>query len=247
MPKLFVTTKKTVIQEIIGGDGPNPSDLFSLRVVATDTNVAPADAPTFTFGVALIDASSAPADAGIFNLQFPADTSPAPDDASTTAVRYWLSGSTGTAGNVTNPTNADGQFVIGAPTNAVCRTVPAGAAAATLTSACGAAIGAVTFTTAVYRGWYRLQTTLGTSTAKVVLHSTTAAFADVTMDTLAAVNGNTDHLTTPLVFDLVAAGVDTLAKLQSAQVLHQTTDGAAGVSPAIVTVDAGAIELGGIF
>jgi hypothetical protein len=171
-----------------------------------------------------------------------ADSNVVPADTRSFVVRYWLSGSAG-AGTAA-PANADGQ---NNGTLATVQTAAAGSATETLTSACGSNIGTVTFTGAVYRGWYRLQTPLATSTAQVILRSTSALFADKVVETLAATGGDTNRLTVPFVYDLITNDIDTLAKLQSVQVLHQTTDAAAGVSPATVTVDAGAIELTGVF
>ena len=79
------------------------------------------------------------------------------------------------------------------------------------------------------------------------MHSTTGAFADLTMFSNAALSTTVDHSTGDFTYDLIAAGVNTLAKLQSCQLLTSTADAAAGVTPAVLTFDAAEIELTGTF
>ena len=56
-----------------------------------------------------------------------------------------------------------------------------------------------------------------------------------------------EYLTGDFTYDLYAAGVNTLAKLQSCQMLHRVSDAVAGVTPHVLTVDAGAIDITGAF
>jgi hypothetical protein len=295
-PRLFPVVKKTVIEEIIGGSGPNPSDAFSLGVRAADTSAAPTDAASFAFtfpdssatpsdlvklgltygdtnaeladlllrlGLGLTDTISLPTDAATFamnlaqadtvaaqtetaklNIRGLGDSNTVPTDTRSALVKLWGSGSAGTG--VTSPANADGPNS-GTPF-ATISTAAAGPTTETLTSNCGNAVAAGTPfpTSIIFRGWYRLQTTLSTSTARVLVHSSSAAFTDIVIETLAATAGDLDHLTTPFVSADLAGTINTLAKLQSAQIQYQTTDAAAGVSPAIVTADAGSFELTGV-
>ena len=161
-------------------------------------------------------------------------------------MRVWLSGSTGTG--VVDPGNADGEFVnnnVGL--EAVVRTAVAGSTTETLTSQLGSNVPTATVTSVLYRGWFGSENTLITSVGEIILHSTTAAFTDITMFSNSAPNTIIDHSTDTFTFDVVAAGVDTLAKLQSCEVLHRTTDAAAGVTPHTLSVWAGAFEITGAF
>jgi hypothetical protein len=225
-----------------GGGGPNPTDSFSLKIVAADSSAAPTDAAAFTLQLTEPESNAAPADTVTVKPTW-ADTTAAPTDAQSFVLRIWLSGSTNTS-QVTNPANADGQ---NNATVATLQTAPAGATSSTMTSTLGANVGTVAFTSAVYRGWFKSVTTLPTSTVTIVLHSTSALFTDVTAYTFSATNGTDDHLSGNFTFDVIAAGINTLAKLQSVQVLHHTTDAAAGVTPAVLTVDAGALDVSGVF
>lgn len=176
-------------------------------------------------------------------LTFPAgnfdDPNTAPTDARSALLRVWLANSAGT--DVSNPANANGA---NNGVNAVVQTAALASNPETLTSDIGVNVGAgLTFSALTYRGWFRARTTLVTSTAAVIAHSSTAAFADITMFTQSTLNGDTNHLGGTFTFDLLAAGVDTLAKLQSLQIFHRTTDAVAGVTPAILDVDAGAADI----
>lgn len=176
-------------------------------------------------------------------LSFPSpdfgDTMNTPTDARTALLKVWLANSAGTG--VTSPANANGQ---NDGALATLQTAPAGPTTITMTSDIGVNVGAgLTFTSVLYRGWFEAKTTLITSTCKIVAHSSTAAFADITMFTQSTLNGDTNHLSGDFTFDLFAAGVNTLAKLQSLQIVHSTTDAAAGVTPAVLTVDSGSADI----
>jgi hypothetical protein len=214
--------------------------LLALGLGATDTIALPTDAASYAFGFSATDANTAPTETAALNLKGYGDTNAAPTDTKSSVAQFFLSASAGTS-HVTSPANANGK---NDGTSSTQQTAAAGATTETLTSSCGVGIGAgTTFTTAVYRGWFVATVPVPTSSVKIVLHSTTAAFADVTaLTTTATLNSATGTFT----FDLVAAGINTLAKLQSVQVLHSTTDAAAGVSPAVLTVDAGCVELAGV-
>jgi hypothetical protein len=215
--------------------------LLSLAIRIGDTNPTLSDAVTFAISLALSDTNSGPTDAHRLAISGFGDANTVPTEGRSSLAKLWGTGSAGTG--VTNPTNANGP---NDGTSATVSTAVAGAATETLTSNCGNAVanGSI-FTSVVFRGWYRLQTVLSTSTAKVVLHSSSAAFTDLTIETLAVVNGDNNHLTTPFSAD-VSATIDTLAKLQSAQIQYSTTDAVAGTQPAIITADASSLELTGV-
>ncbi|HUR18905.1 MAG TPA: hypothetical protein VMZ51_08230 [Acidimicrobiales bacterium] len=76
MSKLFpVLVRRTTI--IQGGDGPNPSDAFSIDIRHAESNAAPTDAMSVAF--AFPESNAAPTDALKLGLTF-ADTSPALSD-----------------------------------------------------------------------------------------------------------------------------------------------------------------------
>lgn len=218
----------------------NPSvvdALLSIGIRIADTNISSTDSVVFLLNLALVESNQALADVfSSLRISGLGDNNAALSDVRTSLARFWLSGSAGA--NVTNPANANGS---NNGTVSSQQTVALGATTTTMTSDCGSNIPAATaFATAVYRGWYNLTLGLAGSYA-IKVHSSSALFVDITMVTGATVN----HLSGDFTFDLVAAGVDTLAKLRSAQILHITTDAVAGVNPTILTVDAGAIELTG--
>ena len=218
------------------------SDTASIAVMVAETLAAQSETSAFDLAGLFADDISAQTETVKADIQGLGDSNTAPAEAQSFLVKFWLNDSAGTG--VSTPTNANGT---NDGANAVVSTAPAGATTETLTSDVGDSIPAGTsFTAAVYRGYFRLRTTFATSTAEVVLTSNGALFTDKVMATLAAVNGDTNHLTGTFTYDLIANGVDTLAKLQSCRVLHRTTDAAAGVSPAIVDVDAGTIEMTGV-
>lgn len=223
---------------------PGFTDDFAIKIQADDTNATPAEDYALAMEFAASDTNAGQTEA--VELKFPAgvwaENTPAPSETSSFAVQVWLANSTGSG--VSNPSNADGS---NDGANAVIQTAPLGSATETLTSDIGASVGTWTFTSCTYRGWFRLQTQLVTSTARVIARSSTSAFADITMATLSTVGGDTNHLSGTFTYDLYSAGVNTLAKLQSLQIIHETVDAVAGVTPATVTVDAGRVTLDGVF
>ena len=166
------------------------------------------------------------------------DDNTTPSENRSALLRVWLANSAGT--DVANPSNANGS---NNATNAVVSTAALASNPEVMTSDVGSSIGSISYTSAIYRGWFRARTTLITSTAEVIAQSSTAAFADIVMFTQSSLGGDTNHLSGTFIFDLIAAGVDTLSKLQSLQILHRCTDAVAGVSPAILDVDAGAVDI----
>ncbi len=240
--KIYPLVKKVVS----GGGGPNPTDAFSLKIIGPESNLAPTDASTFAIALLETDSNLAPTSGTpLLNIKVPGDSSTAPSDSESVTVRVWLSGTTMDSTNgVTSPANMDGQ---NNGTLATFQSAVAGDANPRTHSALGANIGSIAFTSAIYRGWFKSVNTLATSTGKLVMHSTTAAFTDITMFANAGPSTTVDHLTGDFTFDLVAAGVNTLAKLQSCQLLTSTSDAAAGVTPHVLTGDAGAIDLTGVF
>ncbi len=215
------------------------TDSFSLGIIVSDLNAVPTDDATFQLNALYADNNDVQSDAVQLGIQGLGDSNAAPTDARSAQIRVWLSGSAGT--DVGSPANANGQ---NDGTLATISTAVLASNPEVMTSALGTNVpSGITFSAAVYHGWFRAQTTLVTSTASVVAHSTSALFTDITMFTQSSLGGDTNHLAGTFTFDLIAAGVDTLAKLQSLQIIHQTQDLAAGVTPAILTVDAGAVDI----
>jgi hypothetical protein len=215
--------------------------LLSLAIRIGDTNPTLSDAVTFAISLALADTIGGPTDTHRLTISGFGDANAVPTEGRSSLAKLWGTGSAGTG--VTNPANADGP---NDGTSATVSTAVAGSTTETLTSNCGNVVAAGSvFTSVVFRGWYRLQTVLSTSTAKVVLHSSNASFLDLTIETLAAAAGDNNHLTTPFSVD-ISATINTLAKLQSAQIQYITTDAVAGTQPAIITADASSLELTGV-
>lgn len=234
----------------VGGGGGSVTvldaftDAFTLKIFFTETaNATPTDADSYVINFNAGDDPNA-GQSETVQLAFPApdfaDTSVVPTDADSFTMRVWLSASAGG----TNPSNADGA---NNGTVATLQTAVAGAATISMTSTLGASLPTATVTSVVYRGWFKSVNTLVTSTGSLIMHSTTAAFADVTMFTNSGLSTTVDHLSGDFTFDLIAAGINTLAKLQSCQMIHRTTDAVAGVTPQVLTVDAGCLEVVGAF
>lgn len=247
-PESTVSPTDTIALNIKGLGDTNvvPADsLTKLGIGIADTNLSPVDVDKYVINLAQADTNPVQTEATIANIKGLGDTSTAPTDTNSFTVTFWLNGSTGSA-NVTNPTKADGANDGVTSTQ---QTTLAGSTQSNLTSLVGNNIpNGISFSSAVYRGWFKLTTTLAvTSSASVTIHSSSALFADITMVVLSSLNGVVDHLSGDFTFDLIAAGVNTLAKLQSCQVITNTSDATAGVTPATAAVDAGRIELTGIF
>lgn len=227
-----------------GGGGPALVDAVTLKILTADAYAGSADAATFAMTLTQTDSYLGASEA--VKLTFPTppdfgDSYLGASDASLFTLRVWLSGSAGG----TNPANANGA---NNGTVATLQTAPAGASTITMTSTLGANVPAgISVASAVYRGWFRSVNTLTTSSGTLTMHSTSALFSDVTMFTNAALSTTVDHLAGDFTFDLVAAGINTAAKLGSCQMIHTVTDAVAGVSPHVLTVDAGAIDLVGAF
>jgi hypothetical protein len=236
-----------VINVIVGSSSSGPagfSDTFNIGIKLNDSNVVPSDSGTFTINLAQSDTNSTQSET--VKLEFPApdfgDTSTAPTESRNFKVIVWMSASSGTG--TTNPTNADGS---NNGTIATLQTAALGTNPITLTSSLGSNVPTVLVTAILYRGWFKSVNTLVTSTGTLIMHSTTAAFSDIVMFTNSGLGATVDHLTGTFTFDLFAAGVNTLAKLQSCQMLHRVTDAVAGVTPHVLTVDAGSVEVTGAF
>lgn len=209
--------------------------LLRLGIGIADTVPIANDVATFAMQLALSDTVPAVNDAVTLRFTLP-DTVGLPSDARTSLGRAWLSGSAGSG--VTNPGNADGP---NNGTNAVISTAALGSTTETLTSNVGAGLptNLVLPATAIYRGWFAYTETLATSSGQLLLRSTGGLFADKTM---LAITANTNHAGGTFTYDLIANGVNTVALLRSCTVLHSTTDAVAGVTPAVMNVDAGCIE-----
>ena len=220
------------------------TDSFKIGITAAESNAGQTDAQTMAMRLAQSDTNATQLET--LKLDFPApdfgDNSGTPTDVRSFLLKFWLTGSAGTG--VTNPSNADGS---NNGTVATLVTATAGTNPIIMTSAMGANIPTMTVSTAVYRGYFKSVNVLVTSTGTVTIHSTTALFADLVIFSNAAANATVDYTVTPLSVDLIAAGINTIAKLQSVQLIHKTNDAVAGVTAHTLTVDAGSIELNGFF
>lgn len=237
----------------VGGGSAAPTgpagftDSFSLRVSAADTNAALADTAAYAMTAAYSDSNAAAADAATLKFPSPdfADTSAAPSDTDTTTLRAWLSASTVVSTNgVTNIANMNGA------NNATVTTYTsqaAGDANPRTTSTLGANVPTVTVTSAVVRVWFKSVNTLATSTTQLVISSTGGLFADKVMFSNTTASSTVDHLVGDFTYDLIANGVNTLAKIQSVVFKASTQDAVAGVTPAVLTIDAATIEIAGAF
>lgn len=233
---------------IVTGGGSTTSvdpftDAFSLKINLTEDNAAPSDAAAFA--IALLQTDSNADLTETVTLAFPApdfaDTNLTPSELNSFTLRIWLSSSSG----ATNPGNADGQ---NNGTVATLQTAVAGASTIQMQSNLGVNVpSGVIITSASYRSWFKSVNTLITSTGRIDMTSTGGLFANIALFNNSALNATVDHLSGDFTFDLVAAGVNTLAKLQSCHISHQVNDAVAGVTPHVLTVDAGCIEIAGAF
>lgn len=223
-----------------GGGGSDFSDGYAINIKGADTNETPTDEAVYAVTLDLAETNATPTEE--LSLSFPTgiwgDSNTVPTDTTGFMVQFWLNGSSGN--DVSNPSNANGS---NNSSNAVVSTGALADNPETLISSVGNNVPAISFSSAQYRGWFRARTTLATSTIDIIAHSSTGAFADITMFTLASGGGDVNHLTGTFTFDLNAAGVNTLTKIQSLQIYHRTRDVIAGATPAIIDVDAGALEL----
>tara|TARA_R110000744_G_scaffold152758_1_gene266981 strand:+ start:72 stop:794 length:723 start_codon:yes stop_codon:yes gene_type:complete len=228
----------------VAGGGTAFTDTFSLEFNLADSAATATEAASFEVALATEDNALAATETATLGISGAGnnDEANAATETNSVALKVWLSGSSGTG--VTNPSNANGE---NNGTVARLQTAAAGANPIIMTSVLGANVPSFTVTSAVYRGWFRSATTLATSLTTIVMESITAEFADITMFSHRATSSTIDNLDGSFTFDLTAAGVDTLAKLQSCRVIHRTQDAASGVTPASLTVDASAIEITGGF
>ncbi len=217
------------------------TDAFALKIAIDDTTGVPTDAAAFNIALLQGDTNDVQTETVALG-SFYDDTNVAPTEANSFTLRCWLSGSAGAG--VTNPSNADGQ---NDAATAQLATSLAGASTITMTSTLGANVPTATITSAVYRGWFSSANILVTSIGRITLRSTSALFADVDIFTNAGTNSNINHLSGSFTYDLIANGINTIAKIQSIQVLHRVADAVAGVTQHVLTVDAGCIELAGAF
>lgn len=227
-----------------GGGGTGFTDSFSIGIKAADSNAAPTDNKSFQIALTQSDTNATQTET--VKLGFPAgvfgDSSAAPTDGNSFALKVWLSGSAGSG--VTNPSNANGQ---NDGAIATLQTVALGTNPIIMTSALGANVPTCTITSLIYRGWFKSVSPVITGEGKITIKSTGALFSDIVMFTNSGLGVTVDHLTGTFTYDLYAAGVNTLAKAQSMTVEHRTTDLVAGVTPHVLTVDAGCVEIAGAF
>jgi hypothetical protein len=223
-----------------GGGGVGFVDEYLVNIKAEDTTQAPSD--NAEYEVALEQNDSVDTQAETIALKFPSgvygEQLSLPTEALAFTIKVWLANSAGT--EVTNPSNANGE---NDGSSAVVQTNAFSSNTERMTSDIGTSVGTLSFTTALYRGYFSATTPIGTSTASLIAHSTDASFSDITMFSLSTGGGSVNNLDGSFTYDLFAAGLDTLAKLQSLQIYHTCTDVAAGITPAVLTVDAGALEL----
>lgn len=249
MPKIYPT------QVVVVGGSVSPafSESISLNIKGiNDAANSPTDAATFAIALSEAESASAATEAVKLGISGSGvnDSSAAPTETKTFTLRAWLSASAtsnalGTSDSVGTPANANGQNdgAVATITTAV-----AGNARCTMSSTLGANLpSGISIASCVYRGWFKSVNTLITSTTRIFLHSTTGLFGDQTIFTNSGLNTTVDHSTGDFTYDLIANGINTLAKLQSLQVFHATTDAVSGVTPAVLTVDAGSIEVAGAF
>lgn len=231
-------------RQLPSGGGAGFSDSFKIGIKSNDSNVAPTDNATFKLSLSQSDTNASQTETVKLALPSPdfGDSNIAPSETRTISMKVWLSGSAGTG--VTSPTNADGanNGIV-----ATLQTAPTGTNPLIMTSALGANVPNVTVTSVIFRGWFKSVNTLITSTTTLTLRSSTALFADIIIFSNAAANTTIDNLSGTFTYNLITGGINTLAKIQSVQLICKTQDAAAGVSPAVLTVDAGAIEITGAF
>jgi hypothetical protein len=231
-----------------GGSGgslsPGFGDEFSIGIKLADSNTTPTDEATFA-GTLLQEEGNA-IQTETVELKLPVgvlgDSSGVPTDGMATTLKVWLSSSSGS--NVVSPSNADSS---NDSSVALVRTAPGGSSSSTMTSELGVNVATVSISSVTFRGFFRSQNTLGTSSTTLVLRSSTGLFSDITIFTNSGTNTTIDHLTGTFTINVIAAGIDTLAKIQSTQLICRTQDSLAGVTPAILSVDAGVFEIIGAF
>lgn len=214
--------------------------LLRLAIGMADSNAALTDDGSYLLNFIQNETIQEALDAMYVRIAGIADSNSAPTDAKSSVGYFWLTGSTG-GNNVTNPSNADGQ---NDGAFAVAKTVALGATTATVTSEVGNAVpnGTSLAGGAIYRGWFKAVGSGLTSSQKVILTSNGGLFADITAFTTTVA---VDHSGGTFTYDLIAAGINTLAKLQSLRVLHRSVDNVAGVG-GNMSCDAGRIEIPGI-
>lgn len=237
-----MTGVKTITSKGGGSVVPCIEDAFSLQIVAGETNGPLTDDATFGIDMLQNETNAEPTEEAL--LTFPSggfdEQNAEPSEARSVLLRVWLSNTTGSSG-VANPSNANG------PNDgliATCQTQVGGSNPEVLTSDCGVNVPAgVTFTGLLYRGWFRARIVIGTSLIRLIARSNAALFADITMYSINTPGADDNHLTGNFTFDLFAAGVNTLAKLQSLTIRQESQDAVNGVTPATLDVDAGAADI----
>jgi hypothetical protein len=223
--------------EVISGVG-GFSDFFSIAIDAQDYNATPTDNYSIAGDYRLDDINAGQTETVSIKIPQPAfsDSIETQTESTSFKFRVWLSGSTGG----TTPANADGS---NNGTVATLRTAVAGPSTITLTSQLGINVPNLTITSAIYRGWFKSVNILTTSFGRIFLVSDGALFANKIMINNSTVNTTIDSLDGSFTYDLIANGIDTIEKIQSISLRHNTSDVAAGLSPHVMTVDAGCIEL----
>jgi hypothetical protein len=216
-------------------------DNFSINIKVDEGNETLIEDVNYAIALEQNDTNQGQIEA--LELKFPAgvysENSVVPTDEKGFLIKVWLSGSTGT--RVTNPTNANGENNAGF---AVVSTAPGDSTPnELLQSNLGSNLGNYSFSSAIYRGFFKAETPIQTGLARVTAISSTGAFSNIILFNLSSIGGSTDFLSGSFTFDLFAAGINTIAKLQSLTIQHRTTDAIAGVTPAILTVDAGCLEM----
>lgn len=234
--------------QVTGGGGTTVieafTDAFSLNIKAEDTNAEPTDNATFVLNLLQADSNADLTETVQLGISGPgfSDSNVVPTDTNSFTLRVWLSASAGTGS--TNPANADGQ---NNGTVATLQTAVLGTNPIVMTSTLGANVPTATITAAIYRGWFSSSNTLVTSNGALIMQSIGALFGDITMYSNSGLGQSDNFLDGSFTFDLFAAGVNTLAEIQSCRMVHRVSDLAAGVTPHSMTVDAGCIEIVGAF
>lgn len=239
----WLTLVKKIVQSGGGGGGNPWTDTPSFKFNFADAVAAPTDAVSEQVTLNNPDTIAAPTET--VTLKFPSppdftDGVAAPTEVRTFNMRIWLNGTVAQSANgVTNPGNADGQN-----DGAVCtiQSTIGGVVNPSIKSFLGNHVpSGVSIASAKYRGWFKSVNTLITSNGRIddISNATNLFFNS-------ALNTTIDHSSGDFLFDLIAAGYN-LALLKTMVIVHQTNDVAAGVTPHVLTVDAGCIELAGAF
>lgn len=232
---------KLVCDSGSGGGTGGFTDSFEVGIIADDSNATPTDEVTFAAELLLEDSNAGQTESvelAVSGSGFN-DSIGTPTDETTFKLQYWGNSATGTS-NTDNPTNAEGE---NNGTLAELQTAPAGAAQSDLDVKLGNNISSITFSSAKLVVYFKVASVLATSRLTIDAQSTGGVFTTINCFDEQQTNYTADYTTTPFEFDLYAAGIDTIAKLQSTFFFFRALDAVAGVTPCSMDVDAVSILL----